>query len=811
LKTAVLINVCLWLILIYSTNINAQVTGFVVDHQYRTPIVGATVSDESLTFGTQTDKNGYFEINISDFPITLRISSVGFVTKKVVLQREEKEMIVMLHQAVFESEGLLVTGDRIQISEHDARPVPVTRVKPSDLMMTIHASAPEMLRAEPGVYVQQTTIGQGSIYVRGRSGRDVLYLFNDFRINPGFTRSGQNQYFAAIDPFSVDEIRVYRGPVSVFYGSDALSGGVHVKPEIPSFADTSSASGRILFQSNFWGTAEKTGTANLRYQQRRMALSVTGTLRSFRYYRMPEASNDDRWFPYTNKLNFAEMNFGALTGSGRFFMDDSNQISFVSYYSRIPDSPRIDRMILGYDIENSPLPTEPRSGYLSNTAPLVFSAHSLTYQHSRNYLLFNSLRLRAAFHRLNDDRAERDFLSPPYFSIHSSELKREFTLAESKTIERNQSNQYLFSTDLTTPLREGLTLSWGADLAYETIFSSIRSDNSPAGLPRYPDGSEILSAAIFLHADQNISRNFLLEYGARYSYIKNRLDFEGPDTARAFEPTRQSFGQLTAAAGARYTINRYFDITGNLSSGFRAPNIADLAEIGIRRSDQFQSPNINLEPEKSLNFDTGFHFKSDILTFETHFFWLHYYDKIEREFTGNIVDREGRFIRNGSQAEYVSEYVEVRSENVGTMNLYGIELGAKIKLARIATGGLNFNYIWGELKGNGGEKEPVDRIPPANGIAYIDFEAHPALTLRPQIRYNLSQRRLSPLEISDNRISKYGTDGFVNMQLVAVYDGIPSMQIKVFADNLFDRSYREHASALDGLSRNVTVSLAYSF
>jgi hemoglobin/transferrin/lactoferrin receptor protein len=795
----------------YSAIVNAQVTGFVLDHQYGTPIAGASVSDEDLIVGTQTNINGYFEIKISDFPIKLRVSSVGYITKDVVLQKEEKEMIILLQQTVFESEGLIVTGDRIQISEHEARPVPVTRVKPSDLIMTIHASAPEMLRAEPGVYIQQTTIGQGSVYVRGRSGRDVLYLFNDFRINPGFTRSGQNQYFAAIDPFSVDEIRVYRGPVSVFYGSDALSGGVHVKPDIPSFADTSRINASILGQSNFWGTAEKTGSANIRFQQQRFSLSVTGTLRSFRYYRMPESSNDDRWFPYTNKLNFADMNFGAVTGTGRILLDDTNEISFVSYYSRIPDSPRIDRMILGYDIENSPIPAKPRSGYTSNTAPLTFSAHSLTYRHNRNSIWFSSLRLRAGFHRLNDNRAERDFLSPPNFSHNPGEYHREYSLDDIRTVERNQSNQYLLSADLITPLREGVTLSWGTDLAYESIYSAIQLGNRPMGLPRFPDGSEILSAALFVHVDQNISRNFLLEYGGRFTYIQNRLAFEGPETERSFDPMRQSYMQLTTAAGIRYTINRHFDVTGNLSSGFRAPNIADLAEIGIRRSDQFQSPNINLNPEKSINFDTGFHFKSDIISFETHFFWLHYFDKIEREFTGNIVDREGRFIRPGNIAREISEYVEVQSANVGTMNLYGLELGAKIKLARFVNGGLNFNYIWGELKSTSGAKEPVDRIPPANGIAFINIEAHPFLMIRPQIRYNFSQRRLSPLEVSDNRISKYGTDGFVNMQFVTVYNGIPSIEVKLFADNLFNRSYREHASSLDGLSRNVTVSLAYSF
>ena len=51
-------------------------------------------------------------------------------------------------------------------------------------------------------------------------------------MNPSFVRSGQNQYFGAIDPLLINKLDVYRGPVSVYYGSDALSGGVNISPII---------------------------------------------------------------------------------------------------------------------------------------------------------------------------------------------------------------------------------------------------------------------------------------------------------------------------------------------------------------------------------------------------------------------------------------------------------------------------------------------------------------------------------------------------------------------------------------------------
>ncbi len=799
------------LFLFCSATVNAQVTGFIVDQQNNRPVLGATVAVYELEIGTQTDQNGFFKLEISDFPVTLTISYIGYKTVEKELENPGTDLQIELERDVFESEQITVAADRIQISDQESRPIAVNRIKPSDMAMTIRASAPEMLRAEPGVYVQQTTIGQGSVYVRGRSGRDVLYLFNNFRLNPGFTRSGQNQYFAVIDPFAVDEIQVYRGPVSVFYGSDALSGGIHVKPDIPSFSDTTSTGGDLLLQTNFRGTGERTASGKITHRQERFAFSLNGTWRDFQYYRMPGSSTDPRWFPYGRKLNLAEMNFGAINASGRIQVNDNSQFTVASYISRIPDSPRLDRMMMGYDVELDPTPATPRSGYFSNTAPLAFSAYSITFMSGGRSSAVSSIRLRAGFHRLQDDRVEREFVDEPYFSHNISERDPSFSLADERLTDRNRSGQWLFSGDFITPVSEELTLSWGGDYTYEEINSIIRVDGVVQGLPRYPDGSGIISGGIFLHADYQVSPRFLMESGVRYSVIHNRIPFEGRETARGYDPYNETFSQLTGSAGVRYSLTRHFDLTGNISTGFRAPNAADLSEIGIRRSDQFQSPNIDLVPEKSLSMDMGLHLRSEVISFESHVFWLHYFDKIERILTGNIVTRNGDFIREGETLQSADEFVEVISANAGSMNLVGVEFGSNLVIREGVNAGATFTYNWGEITNPDGSRDPLDRIPPANGMAYLSFETIPKLTLRPQVRYNLPHRRLSPMEYGDNRISKYGTDGFVNVQFISVYEGISALKLKVFADNLLDISYREHASSLDGLSRNVTVSVSYSF
>ena len=38
-----------------------------------------------------------------------------------------------------------------------------------------------------------------------------------------------------------------------------------------------------------------------------------------------------------------------------------------------------------------------------------------------------------------------------------------------------------------------------------------------------------------------------------------------------------------------------------------------------------------------------------------------------------------------------------------------------------------------------------------------------------------------------------------------------ALQFRIFADNLANTAYREHASTLDGMQRNITFSLNYAF
>ena len=108
-----------------------------------------------------------------------------------------------------------------------------SKVTRSDIDERIPRSAPDALRFEPGIFVQQTSHGQGSPYIRGRYGTRVLIVYDGVRLNNSTFRQGPNQYLFTLDTQTIRSIEVIRGGGSTLFGTDALGGALLVNPFLP--------------------------------------------------------------------------------------------------------------------------------------------------------------------------------------------------------------------------------------------------------------------------------------------------------------------------------------------------------------------------------------------------------------------------------------------------------------------------------------------------------------------------------------------------------------------------------------------------
>src|SRR5210317_1674657 len=109
-----------------------------------------------------------------------------------------------------------------------------------------HKLATDALQSLPGVYLQQTTPGQGAAIIRGLKGSAILHLVDGMRLSNAMFRTAPTPWFALVPTTSVERLEVIRGTPASLYGSEAVGGVIQSVSRLPSFdTDTMSTSGDV--------------------------------------------------------------------------------------------------------------------------------------------------------------------------------------------------------------------------------------------------------------------------------------------------------------------------------------------------------------------------------------------------------------------------------------------------------------------------------------------------------------------------------------------------------------------------------------
>src|SRR5215213_4074812 len=233
------------------SSLSGQVAGTVVD-QAGASVGGAWVvllgvagieAQRSLT-----DQRGQFTLDkviAADYVVAVQKN--GFRELRRVLHVVPGETVQLQYQlnvaSIFES--VTVTPARGQPQEVFNVPQSPVVVTEEDMARRYANILPQALRDVPGVHIQQTTSGQGSPFVRGLTGQQVLHLINGIRFNNSTFRPGANQYIALIDQDFADQVEVVRGPGSTQYGSDSLGGTINILKRAPQGSDSFAIQGNV--------------------------------------------------------------------------------------------------------------------------------------------------------------------------------------------------------------------------------------------------------------------------------------------------------------------------------------------------------------------------------------------------------------------------------------------------------------------------------------------------------------------------------------------------------------------------------------
>jgi outer membrane receptor protein involved in Fe transport len=629
----------------------------------------------------------------------------------------------------------------------------------------ILASAPdviaEVLRGEPGTFFQQTTPGQGIPIIRGLKGSQVLHMVDGMRLNNAFFRNAPNQYLGLVDSFAAERMEVVRGSQGSLYGADAMGGVLNIITPEPVYDSTSWRQEGKLYGS--YDSVDKGWILSARTQGGKQGWGFAGGA-SYQDHSSRTSGSGEKLVPSAYKSKAADLKFVADTG-------ERSSLMLSAQIMEQPSTPRYDELVAGYGQD------EPSS------EQFLFEPNRRSFIHARYRLegqshLFDQFEAHLARQVITDDRLTQEYGNPVVVTEHNS------STLDGLTLQFNSS------------LSSGMQFVWGAEYYTDAVDSNRfagaeDSEMQTEVASRFPDGSSMDSAAVYLSGDWFATDTFDLSAGLRYSWFDISLPASDYHDSVALTPS-----DLTGDIHVVYELNPGIKLVANLGRGFRPPNIFDLAALGPRPGNRFNAANTELDPETVWSYDIGFKMESGSVEFEVFAFYLDYSDKITSTFTGEVTE-DGRDI--------------VRSENLNNVDIYGLEAGAYWAVMDDLNTYAVINYTRGEEQNHLGPVFPADRIPPLNGKLGLEYFFAGDWRIEPYLLFADEQDRLSPRDVRDPRINPNGTAGWGTLNLLLDWQATASMQLGLRLENLADKSYREHASGIDAPGRNVGVWLNYNF
>ena len=670
----------------------------------------------------------------------LNIETDRIETDKTVAKKEKKYFILP---------AITVTATRIKDEVFNvSKPVSVAEGHSSVIQKSIMMN--ETLDESPGVFMQKTTSGHGSPIIRGFIGRENLVLIDGIRLNNSTLRSGPVQYMNTIDNFMIDRIEIVRGPGSSLYGSDALGGVINIitekfVPQVPFAAQYVSR-----YDSSYNGAATR--------------LEVNGKAGEFNYL---------FGCTYKNIGNLrAGGEFGVLSPTG-FNEQDANgkigcniskdaEISLNYQYARQNEVPRYDSYIGSRMFSG----TGGYEKFLYN--PQERHLGWIKYEQQNVSSWLDSLLVSASFHRQFEGRQTRKVGKIVESEYADTVDTLGFSPLFTSTIDNN--NKLVYGLEYYQDFVQSRYWDYNTN-------TQVRTEDILKST--FPDGSKYNTAGVFLADEWQISESFKLMPEARYSRFEYSSIIRGNP---AVSNIGEVFHNITGNLGALYKITRGVNLCGNISQGFRAPNLDDLVTLRVENLG-IDVPNYDLRPEKNTNIEIGVKGEFERINWSAFYYFSDVTDKIDRK-PGNY---NGDTIIDGKPV--------YQKFNIGKGQVQGSELNSRLFLDDMLNWSIYGNLTWTEGK-NLTDCEPLSRVPPLNGILGARYEISD-WGLEVYTKFAGRQDALSTRDKTDSRMDPNGTPAWITYNARGNLKINDSIKINGGVENILDLGYRTHSSGVD--------------
>jgi hemoglobin/transferrin/lactoferrin receptor protein len=693
----------------------------------------------------------------------------------------------------------------------------------------------DLLMSTGNVFIQKSQQGGSSPVIRGFEASRILLVVDGIRMNNAIYRAGHLQNVITVDQNMLQGIEVMFGPSSTMYGSDALGGSINMITKPVILAEPGE---HLLVKGSVFGrystvNKEKTGHFDLNLGYEKLGFMTSFTYSDFGDMKMGD-NYPEKYPDFGRRSKYVTQPNGSFVDSVVKNADDRIQ-KYSGYQQwdfmqkiRYKQSEKINHIVNLQFSNTSNVPRydrlqDERGGTLRFAewfyGPQKRNLYAYTFEASQLRGFFNELRFTASYQDIEESRQTRDYKRYDRFDSRREKIKVSGFVLDTRKIFGNNE------------------LTIGADAQLNNLKSVADRTNLQTGAlstldTRYPNGENSMNSfGVFAqHLYKFKNSKWVLNDGLRFqanklhSTIEDNSFFNLPVT-----DIKQSPSAFTGNLGLVYLPSEASRLTFGLASGFRAPNIDDVARIfeSSTALKRVVVPNPYVKPEYTYTADINY---SYLLAKKIKFEAGAYYT-IFRNAMGLApysLNGQDSIFYNGAMCQVVS------NQNINKAFLYGFNAAITADLNEHFSFLTTINYTFGRLKtdpekstsifqrqpdgtfklvsANVSEK-PLDHIPPIFGKTSIQY------------RNKILLAEAFALYNGWKKLDQYNPDGEDNPQYATV-DGMPGwitlnlrasvqvntqFQIQAGLDNIFDRNYRHFASGFSSPGRNLFVTVRAGF
>jgi iron complex outermembrane receptor protein len=578
-----------FMLLAYSSFSQLTIKGTVISKETKEKL-SAIIALNKLNKSLTTNEEGSFVFtNLPKGNVEISCMASGYKTviQKIVLQKDTTIVLEMFPN-VTEYTDVIITG-LSRSTELKRSPLNALLIKKAQLTEQTSLNLVDALKRIPGVDQISTGTAISKPIIRGLGYNRVITL------NDGIRQEGQqwgDEHGIEIDEYSVDQVEIIKGPGSLLYGSDAIAGVVNFLAPKPMNADGIKTQLLSNYQSNhnFIGySIFNQGRQNDIFWNVRFSSKMAGN--------------------YRNQYDGIVYNSGFNEYNGSFQLGvqkkwGTSSVSFSTYNSTI-------NMVEGERDSLGNFLVVNQNGEENSATTSDLNGNKIGFPHQQ-------------IHHIRVANATQVKMKNGVF--HSDIAFQKNIRKEFGDVTAPEAIDLLF--DLST-VNYAFRYNLKEIKKWEIAFgiSGMYQQNENKGIEFIIPAYGFFDIGGFLYTQKSLSKNWNIAGGIRFdsrTLTANQLRLDtnemptlDENAAIKFDRLSQTFNGLSGSLGFSYQVKPTTTVKLNLSRGYRAPTLAELASNGKHEGTfRYEYGSKDLKPEFSQQIDLTLLVNREHLTLE---------------------------------------------------------------------------------------------------------------------------------------------------------------------------------------------------